>query len=67
MAGLMTTPFSPCRPQMALQVRYLALNPHPTTCPFLGMMYRISSRFYWLRLRVLPGPPQQDLENVYMV
>ena len=58
MAGPMTTLFSPCRPQMALQVRYLALNPHPGTCPFLGTMYRISSRFYWLRLWAWSdGPP----------
>ena len=57
MAGLMTTPFSPCRPQMALQVRYLALNPHPTTCRFLGTMYRISGRFYGLRLSALSDAP----------
>ena len=30
--------------QMSLEVRYLALNPHPTTCPFLYTVYRISSR-----------------------
>ena len=62
---------SPFRPQMALQVRYLALNPHPTICPSPGTMYRTSNRFYGLRLRVSatdpPGPPQEDLENVYMV
>ena len=39
-AGPMTTLFSPCRRQMALQVRYLALNPHRTICPSLGTMYR---------------------------
>ena len=55
--GPMTTPISPCRPQLALQVRYLALNPHPTTCPFLATMYRISSRFYGPRLEVSSNGP----------
>ena len=55
--SLVTTPFSPCRPQIALQVRYLALNPHPTTCPFPGTTYRISSRFYGLRLRLSSDGP----------
>ena len=40
-----------------LQVRFLALNPHPTTCLFLGTTYRISSRFYGLRLRVSSDGP----------
>ena len=53
----MTTLFSFCRPQMALQVRYLALNPHQTICPFLGTMYKISSRSYGLRLRVSSNGP----------
>ena len=53
MAVPMTTLFSPCRPQMALQVTYLALNPHLTICLSLGTMYRISNRFYGLRLMVL--------------
>ena len=48
----MTGLLSQCRPQMALQVRYLALNPHPTACLSLGTMYRISSRFYGLRLKL---------------
>ena len=52
MAGLMTTPFAPCRPQMALQGRYLAPKAHSTTCRFHGTAYRISSRFFGLRLRV---------------
>ena len=52
MAGPMTTLFSPCWPQMALQVRYLSLNPQPTTCLSLGTMYRISSRFFGLGVRV---------------
>ena len=52
MAGPMTTPYSPCRPQMALQVRYLAPNPHPTICQSPGLMYRTSNRLYGLRLRV---------------
>ena len=49
MAGPMTTLFSPCRPQMALQITYLALNPHLTTCPFLGTMYRISNKVLWAK------------------
>ena len=57
MAGLMTTPFSPCKQQMALQVKYLAPNPHPTTCLILGTTYRIFSRFYGLRLRVSSDRP----------
>ena len=57
MAGLMTTAFSPCRPQMALQVKYLALNPHPTTCSFLGTTYRTCSRFYGLTVRVSSDRP----------
>ena len=57
MAGLMTRTLSPCRPQMVLQVRYLTLNLHATTCLFLGMMYRISSRFFGLRLRISSDGP----------
>ena len=57
LVGPMTTYFSPCRPQMALQVRYLALIPHPTICPSLGMIYRISNRFFGLRLRVSSDGP----------
>ena len=41
-----------CRPQMALQVRYLVLNPLPTICPSPGTMYTILNRFFGLRLRV---------------
>ena len=52
MAGPMTTLFSPCRPQMALQVRYLALNPNLTIWLSPRTMYRISNRFLGLRLRV---------------
>ena len=55
--GLMTMPSSQCRPQMALQVRYVALNPHLITCASLGTTYRISSRFYELRLRVSSDGP----------
>ena len=32
-------------------------NPHPTTCPFRGTMYRTSGRFYGLRLRVSDDRP----------
>ena len=57
MAGPMTTLFPPCGPQMALQVRYPALNPHLTICPSLGTMYRISNTFYVPRLRVSSHGP----------
>ena len=50
LAGLRTTQFSQCGPLMALQVRYLALNPHPVACPSRGTMCRTSKRFYGLRL-----------------
>ena len=57
MARPMTTLFSECRPQMAIQVRYLALDPHLTICPSLGTVYRVSNRFYGLRLRVSSDGP----------
>ena len=39
-------------PMYTLQVRYLALDPHPATFQFLGTMYRISSRLYGVRLKL---------------
>ena len=42
---------------MALQVTYLALNPHPITCPSLGMTCRNYSRSCGLRLRVSRDGP----------
>ena len=35
----------------------LALNPHPTHCPFLGTRYRICSRFHGRSLRVSSDGP----------
>ena len=57
LAGLMTTLCFQCAPQMAIQVRYLALNPHPTTCPSLGTTCTTFNRFYGLRLRVSSDGP----------
>ena len=69
--GPKTNLFSESGPLIALQIRYLALNPHPITCPSRGTMCRTSRRLYGLRLEVSakdpPGPPQEDLETVYMV
>ena len=36
LASLKATLFSQCGPLMALQVRYLALKPHPITCSSRG-------------------------------
>ena len=57
LAGLKTTLFSQCGPLMPLQVRYLALNLHPITCPSRGTMCRTSSMFYGLSLKVLSDRP----------
>ena len=47
--GLMTTSFSPCKPQMGLQVRYLALNPHPTTWLFPWYEVQDLQQVLWAR------------------
>ena len=51
------TLFSQSGPLMDLPVRYLALNPHPITCPSRGTTYKTFSRFYGLMLRVSSDGP----------
>ena len=59
-----------CRPQMALQVRYLVLNPLLTICPSPGTMYTILNRFFgpsdgraWTSSRG-PGKSLYDLSRM---